>query len=305
MLGNNLLDQSPSPAPTHAAAGVLINILDSLFARWGLPKKITSDNGLQMVPHKLCSYLKEKGIHHIRTTFYNPSANGGVELLNQSLKNGIRAHLAQGCKFNTSLLQTLLHYRATPHATTGVSPAFLLLGRELQLPLDRVRPGLIHTPVHPAQARVNIGQGQKKNQLDRRQRARPPSIAAQDWVRIRQPHRNNKLVSFWSEPMQVSQQLGPATLRLVDGTRWHGSLLRKVLAPPTPGLSTAPATASSSRQSDLSAAWDSLQTDAPLPPAHQGAPEPNPETSAPPEPRPVRAQNQPGHLQDFETEYHT
>ena len=94
MLGNNLLDQSPSPAPTHAAAGVLINI-DSLFARWGLPKKITSDNGLQMVPHKLCSYLKEKGIHHIRTTFYNPSANGGVELLNQSLKNGIRAHLAQ------------------------------------------------------------------------------------------------------------------------------------------------------------------------------------------------------------------
>ncbi|CAL8236287.1 unnamed protein product [Arctogadus glacialis] len=37
----------------------------------------------------------------------------------------------------------------------------------------------------------------------------------------------------------------------------------------------------------------------------QGAPEPNPETSAPPEPRPVRAQNRPGCLQDFETEYHT
>ena len=67
------------------------------------------------------------------------------------------------------------------------------------------------------------------------------------------------------------------------------------------GLSTAPATASSARQSDLSAAWDSLQIDAPLPPAQQGAPEPNPETSAPPEPRPVRAQDR----QDFETEYHT
>ena len=71
------------------------------------------------------------------------------------------------------------------------------------------------------------------------------------------------------------------------------------------GLSTAPATASSARQSDLSAAWDSLQSHAPLPPAQQGAPEPNPEASAPPEPRPVRAQNRPGRLQDFETEYHT
>ena len=26
-------------------AGVLVNILDSLFARWGLPKKITTDKG--------------------------------------------------------------------------------------------------------------------------------------------------------------------------------------------------------------------------------------------------------------------
>ena len=117
-------------------AGVQVNILDSLFARWGLPKTITTDNGPQMVSHELCSYLKEKGIHHNRTAFYNPSANGGVERLNQLLMNGIRGHLAQGCTFNPSLLQTLLHYRATPHSTTGVSPASLMLGWELLLPLE-------------------------------------------------------------------------------------------------------------------------------------------------------------------------
>ena len=125
-----------------------------------------------------------------------------------------------GCTFNTSLLQTLLHYCATPHATTGVSSVSLM--RELQLPLDRLRPCLVHTPVHPAQARINIRQGQMKNRFDRRRQARPPAIAAQDWVRIRRPHRNKKLVSFWSESMQVSQQLGPVTFRLVDDTRWHG-----------------------------------------------------------------------------------
>ncbi|XP_056136443.1 tetratricopeptide repeat protein 39B-like [Lampris incognitus] len=95
-----------------------------------------------MVSHKLSSYLEEKGIHYIRTAFYNTAANGGVERLNQSLKNGIRAHLAQGCIVNISLLQTPLHYCATPHATTVVSPASLMRGRELQLPLNRLYPAL-------------------------------------------------------------------------------------------------------------------------------------------------------------------
>jgi len=67
-------------------------VTDSLFARWGLPKKIMTDNGPQIISHELSSYLVRKGI---RTAFYNSAANGGVERLNQSLKNGIRAHLAQ------------------------------------------------------------------------------------------------------------------------------------------------------------------------------------------------------------------
>jgi len=82
-------------------AKVLIDILDSLFAHWVLPKRITTDNGPQMVSHELSSYLVGKGIHHIRTAFYNPVANGGVEWVNQSLMNGIRAHLAQGCMLTT------------------------------------------------------------------------------------------------------------------------------------------------------------------------------------------------------------
>ncbi|XP_062373903.1 uncharacterized protein K02A2.6-like [Sardina pilchardus] len=289
----------PEVAPVGSVtAKVLIDILDSLFARWGLPKKITTDNGPQMVSHELCTYLKEKGIQHIRTAYYNPSANGGVERLNQSLKNGIRAHLAQGCTFHASLLQTLLHYRATPHATTGASPASLMLGRELQLPLDRLRPVLAQAPVHPIQARVNARQSQMKNWFDRRRRARPPAIAARDWVRIRRPHRDNKLQSFWSDPVQVSQQLGPATFRLVDGTRWHASRLRKVQAPSGPGLNTAP-------WSDLAAAPALPQLDAPAPPVQLEAMEATPDTCADHQPRPARAHTRPAHLNDFATEYHT
>ena len=274
-------------------AKVLVDILDSLFARWGLPKRITTDNGPQMVSHELSSYLEGKGIRHIRTAFYNPAANGGVERLNQSLKNGIRAHLPQGCTLTTSLLQTLLHYRATRHATTGVSPASLMLGRELQLPLDRLRPTAAWAPAHPVRAAVDTCQRRMKDRFDRARRAKPPAIAVLDWVRIRRPHRDNKLQSFWSDPVQVSQQLGPATFRLADGTRWHANRLGKVHAPPSPDL-VAPAARV------LPAAW--LEA-APIP-APSAQPD-GPVVVAAPEPRPARARGRPQHLRDFVTEYHS
>lgn len=41
---------------------VIIDFLDSLFTRWGLPNTITTDNGPQMILAELTTYLKAKGI---------------------------------------------------------------------------------------------------------------------------------------------------------------------------------------------------------------------------------------------------
>lgn len=82
--------------------------------------------------------MEGKGTKHIRTTQYHPQAQGGAERFNQTLKNGLRAHLAENVPFPAVLQNNLLHYRGTPHGTPGLSPAFLMLGRKLQLPLDRL-----------------------------------------------------------------------------------------------------------------------------------------------------------------------
>jgi len=181
-------------------AKVLINILDSLFARWGLAKKIPSDNGPQMVSHELSSYLVGKGIHHIRTEFYRPAENGGRGVWNTWHK-GARSPPVSSRRCCT-----------TRHATTGVSSASLMLGQ---------------APPYTGSVQATVFKLQRlKDRFDRDQRVRPPAITVSNWVRIRQPHRNNKLQSFWSDPVQVGQQFGPASSRLADGTRWHAGRLR-------------------------------------------------------------------------------
>ncbi|KAJ8333463.1 hypothetical protein SKAU_G00414710 [Synaphobranchus kaupii] len=273
---------------------VVTDFLTSLFARWGIPDTITTDNGPQFVSADFAAFVEDRGINHVRTAFYHPEANGGVERLNQTLKNGLRAHLADGLPFSAALRCTLLHYRATPHSTTGSSPALLMMGRELQLPLDRLR-----APTAPAAApyqsdRVTDRQRRMKQRFDKRRRVRPPPFAVLDWVRVRRPNRNHKLLSFWSTPLQVTDQLGPATFHLADGSRWHASRLRRVAPPsiadPGTGEDFDPTVG------DLDLPAEQLQAPAGRPPESAG-------TQAEPEARPARVRASPSYLRDYVTDF--
>ncbi|KAJ8007735.1 hypothetical protein DPEC_G00097290 [Dallia pectoralis] len=155
-----------APMGTVTSAAV-VNFLDQLFSRWGLPRAITMDNGPQFLSLEFTTFLANKGVTHIRTSVYHPQANGGVERFNQSLKNGLRAHMSEGYSLMAALSQTLLHYRATAHSTTGVSPAALMLKRELVLPLTRLRPPMATCP-RPCPAAVKAHVKRQQSSMKRR-----------------------------------------------------------------------------------------------------------------------------------------
>lgn len=278
---------------------VIINFLDSLFFRWGLPNTITTDNGPQLILAEFTTYLKNKG---------HPQANGDVERFHQSLKNSLRAHLFQGWTFSQVIHHTLLHYRAIQHSTTGVSTAFLMLGHELHLPLDRLSPTLPQGP----RVRASVAHQQRriKQKFDLSACAKVPDIQAADWVRVRRPHRDHKLASYWSSPLQVTHQLGPVTFLLSDGTRWHASCLCKVPPPAHATGVTSPGTPP---------AWQdtpALQLTPQIAPAR--APDmpinlPAEICACPPQaalphsrvsPRPVHTRSRPARLQDFVSTFH-
>lgn len=77
----------------------------------------TTDMGLQLISVDFASFMEEKGIKHVRTALYHPQANGGVERFNQTHKNGLRAHLAEGLPLSSALHSTLFHFRAMKHTT--------------------------------------------------------------------------------------------------------------------------------------------------------------------------------------------
>ncbi|AWP09077.1 Hypothetical protein SMAX5B_017708 [Scophthalmus maximus] len=90
--------------------------------------------------------------------------------------------------------------------------------------------------------------------------------------------------------MQVTKQLGPATFRLSDGSRWHANRLRKVVLPSIaePGADEG----FDSMVGDLDLPAEQVQPPAGRPPA---------ELLAVPETRRARVWVRPGYLEDYVT----
>ena len=112
--------------------------LRKIFATYGIPQQLVSDNGPQFRSSEFADFLRQNGVKHILTSPYHPASNGQVERLVQSFKRSLTA-IKEG-DLHQKIASFLLTYRSTKHATTGVSPAMLFLGRELRTRLSLLTP---------------------------------------------------------------------------------------------------------------------------------------------------------------------
>ena len=108
-----------------------IAVLRHLFATYGLPEQIVSDNGPQFVSDEFKTFLQKNGVKHIRCAPYHPSSNGAVERFNQTMKKSLKASQKDGRTLSHRLSDFLLTYRSTPHDTTNRAPCSLFLQREM------------------------------------------------------------------------------------------------------------------------------------------------------------------------------
>ena len=136
-----------------------IEVLRSLFSRYGLPEQIVSDNGTQFTSDEFAQFIEWNRIKHIRSAPYHPSSNGLAERFVQTFKCAMKASDSEGKTLNQRLPQFLFTYRASPQATTNLSPSELFLGRPLRTKFDLLRPN--------SQSRVISKQADQKTHHDR------------------------------------------------------------------------------------------------------------------------------------------
>uniref|UniRef100_K7EW48 Gypsy retrotransposon integrase-like protein 1 n=1 Tax=Pelodiscus sinensis TaxID=13735 RepID=K7EW48_PELSI len=116
-----------------------IQKLRGIFCHLGIPEQLVSDNGPQFVSQEFGNFMKANGIHHITSAPYHPATNGLAERFVQTMKQALKS-VREHSLIQKSLDTFLLSYRKTPHATTKVSPAFLMMGRQLRTCFDLLKP---------------------------------------------------------------------------------------------------------------------------------------------------------------------
>ncbi len=117
-------------------SAVIINWLKGIFARYGTPDILTSDNGPQFVSDEFREFLGSRDIEHHRAAVYNPQENGVVENFNRYIKHGIEAFTAENIDWDEGMHHLLSQFRATSPVPNGKSPAETFLGRPIRLPFQ-------------------------------------------------------------------------------------------------------------------------------------------------------------------------
>src|SRR5699024_3967440 len=81
-------------------------------------------------------YCAERGIEHHAVTPYHHQSNGLVERGIQTIEKMIRTTCKEQREWSQVINECIVAYNSRRHHTTGVSPAALMLGRELRLMID-------------------------------------------------------------------------------------------------------------------------------------------------------------------------
>ena len=113
--------------------------MSEFICRFGVPGELHSDQGNNFESRVFAEICKLLDIEKTRTTPMHPQSDGPVERFNRTLVEMLRGKIKEDQKYwDLQLPACMMAYRGAVHESTGVSPNLLMLGRELEVPLDAI-----------------------------------------------------------------------------------------------------------------------------------------------------------------------
>ncbi len=274
--------------PNQEAETVARLIVNEVVCRFGVPYTIHSDQGTNFESTLFQQICRLLGIHKSRTTAYHPQSDGLVERFNRTLQAMLAAYVREDqTDWDDHLPHIMMAYRASEHASTRATPNFLMLGREVNIPLDLL------AGKGPDQAEKTSNAYALKVQNNLReayQQVRDHTQAAQErqkrlydlkkcgdpldegelvllYTYRRKHGRSPKLQSFWKGPYKVTQKLSDANYRIRNLHGGHPQIVHYDRLKPYKqrDISGGDATDSHAPAEDLPTEWERSSTRIPSP----------------------------------------
>ena len=192
-------------------ADTVIRNWTNMFQLFGYPKQVKSDNGPPFQSYKISEFLSNHNIKHRKITPLWPRANAICERFMRNLNRVMRNCKASGKDWRVELDVFLSNYRATPHDSTGVAPAKLLL---------KTRSSSCNFPVYTNSvcktfdfenyARENDAKAKNvmKRNMDKRLKARNHKFQIGDRVLIRLTEGNKSTPKYDPHPYNITSIKG-------------------------------------------------------------------------------------------------
>ncbi|XP_015748661.1 PREDICTED: uncharacterized protein K02A2.6-like [Acropora digitifera] len=184
----------------------VIDNLEEIFSRHGLPITIKSDNGPQFISGEFQEYCVQNGIVHLKTTPKWPQANQEVERQNASLMKRIRFAQAEGIDWKKELKRYVTRYQSIDHTTTGKSPAELLFNRKMRGKLPELH-AHCHLDLETRDRDAEV-KAKTKSYADKAANAKLSGIAVGDQVLVRQERKDKFSTQFNPTPHRVVSRTG-------------------------------------------------------------------------------------------------
>lgn len=125
------------PIKDIAAETVVSAFMHQWVSHYGVPEVVTTDRGSQFEGALFNKLLSALGCSRNRTTSYHPQSNGLIERFHRTLKNALRA--CQPSPWFESLPFVMLSLRVAYREDMSCSPAEVVFGTSLRLPIDLIR----------------------------------------------------------------------------------------------------------------------------------------------------------------------
>lgn len=113
---------------------VVKSFIKDWISNYGIPNKITTDQGRQLESNLFNELAKRFGIKHIHTTAYHPQSNGMIERFHRTMKTALKCH--SNSTWTDALPLIMLGLRTSIKENLGISAAEMLYGTNLKIPGD-------------------------------------------------------------------------------------------------------------------------------------------------------------------------